>query len=85
MIQDALSGIRRTIARLLPSSRRTNLQGEGDPVAAKLKDLQWAQDEDDEEVGRVLAESAAKSRGNADDLATTTFRGRPQNPFSDDF
>lgn len=52
-----------------------------DPVADRLKDLNWVETEDEETARRQTADQAVKGDG----LATTVYNARPQNPFSKDF
>ncbi len=52
-----------------------------DPVADKLRDLNWVDTEDEETARRQTSDQAVKGDG----LATTVYNARPQNPFSKDF
>jgi hypothetical protein len=61
----------------LPFRRHTS--DEGDPLADKLKDLNWVDTEEP-----ASAERQSEAAG-GDGLAQTVFRARPQNPFGEDF
>lgn len=67
------------IAKLLPFLGRR--EDESDPVANKLKDLNWADTEEEASAGRQAAGQSPRGDG----LAQTIYHARPQNPFDKDF
>ncbi|HEX8598626.1 MAG TPA: hypothetical protein VF952_08935 [Chloroflexia bacterium] len=78
-LHHTLRRARLAIGNLLPFLAMREV--ESDPVADKLKDLNWADTEDDASAGRQANGQAPKGDG----LAQTIYHARPQNPFGEDF
>jgi hypothetical protein len=78
-LHNKLGRARLAIGKLWPFLGRR--EDESDPVADKLKDLNWADTEEEASVGRQAAGQAPRGDG----LAQTIYHARPQNPFSEDF
>ncbi|HEX8231371.1 MAG TPA: hypothetical protein VF826_18990 [Chloroflexia bacterium] len=78
-LHNTLGRARRAIGKLLPFLGTR--EAESDPVADKVKDLNWADTEDEASAGRQAAGQAPKGDG----LAQAIYHARPQNPFSEDF
>lgn len=75
----AFSHMKNSIAGWLPFHSRPSEVN--DPVADKLKDFKFGEQEDEETVRRQVAGQVASQ----DALAKTVYNARPQNPFSKDF
>ncbi len=75
----AFSRVKDIIVEWLPFLAGPNATS--DPIADKLKDLNWVETEDEETARRQTADQTVKGDG----LATTVYNARPQNPFSKDF